>query len=840
MDDGEDDETVLDSQEGEPLHLLSAPSLPATAAQAIAGSAAHVRAANAAIIHNSPFAKPGTSRARPASPYRFWYDHFPDEPYQSTNEVVPWIEAFVKYFDRVIKESVVGAARPARMADQTIVPDGWGGATSKATEWSVHDLQNKLMTQPVQMLSALGLAASEVLGTMLSRIDPTCSPHIIKKVVRLSHYEPITPLKELKANLMGRFISIRGTVVRVSSVKPIVLQMSFVCNNCNESQTLAISDGKYVVPTKCVKYGCKSRSFTPSRGANSETRTADWQKIRIQEKLPDEQVDSGRIPRTVECEVTDDLVDVVTPGDVVSLAGTVKVLSTEEGKRATTQMYYLYIDVNSMVKAASGSIDDIADQGDGNDPGFTKDFVQFSKKDLYGIQEVHEQGNGIFRLVVNSLCPAIFGHELVKAGLVLALFGGRRRAQETIRDIVMRSDPHVLVVGDPGLGKSQMLTAACKVAPRGVYVCGNATTTSGLTVTMCKDSDSGDTALEAGALVLGDQGICCIDEFDKITEYQALLEAMEQQSISIAKAGIVCNLPARTSILAAANPVGGHYNTTRRQTESLIILEISTHCTASTHHISKSKTVSENLRMNGALLSRFDLVFILLDRPDEAMDMFLSEHIMKISGARPGGAMGTGSVASVADVGTLLDRLRVGVDEELDPIPPSLLRKYIAYAKKYVHPRMSEGAAGVLQEFYLTLRRKHRSIDSTPITTRQLESMIRLAEARARAELREQVTEDDARDVIELMKFSLWETYEDEIGQMDFARSQHGTGMSKQAEPKRFVAELSQAARIRGTNRFSYDDLYQIAKDIGLKFDRFGDMIQSLNNHGYLLKKGPR
>ncbi|KAJ3299798.1 DNA replication licensing factor mcm8 [Borealophlyctis nickersoniae] len=579
--------------------------------------------------------------------------------YRNDHDLLPTIQVFIDYF-----QSHHAAVNRPMVGERSIIYVNYEHlrrtVNSDEIEW-------RLKSQPANLLACMAVAADEASLRTANANDVDS-----RIVVRLTHYDDATPLKDLKANLMGKFISVRGTVVRVSSVKPI-------------------------------------------------------------EKLADKQLDSGRVPRTVECELTEDLVDVAVPGDVVSVVGTVKVLATDEGKlkNKTTQMYFLYIDANCLVKA-SGSSSETESGGS----GFTKDFVQFSTKELYGIREIHESPD-VFRLLVNSLCPAIFGHDMVKAGLLLTLLGGRRRGDEEMNEVNIRSDPHVLVVGDPGLGKSQMLSATVKIAPRGVYVCGNTATTSGLTVTMCKDPETGDTALEAGALVLGDRGVCCIDEFDKMTEHQALLEAMEQQSVSIAKAG-------------------------------------------------KAKTVSENLKMGSALLSRFDLVFILLDKPDEEMDMFLSDHIMKIA----------------------------------DSLTPE--------------------AAHVLQKFYLTLRSKYRSADATPITTRQLESMIRLAEARARAELRDQVTQRDAEDVVEIMKFSLWDTYQDELGNLDFQRSQHGSGTSKKGQPKRFIAELHKIAQHTGNSRFTYENLYSISLEMRLRCDAFQDFVDSLNNQGYLLKKGHR
>ncbi|RHZ06358.1 hypothetical protein DYB31_010136 [Aphanomyces astaci] len=293
-----------------------------------------------------------------------------------------------------------------------------------------------------------------------------------------------------------------------------------------------------------------------------------------------------------------------------------------------------------------------------------------------------------------------------------------------------------------------MLRAVSMITPRGVYVGGNTATTTGLTVTMVKDS-SGDYALEAGALVLADQGVCCIDEFDKMAcDYQALLEAMEQQSISIAKAGIVCNLNARTSVIAAANPSGGHYN--------------------------RSRSVSENLKMKAALD---------------------------------------------------------------DPISLYHIRRYIAYARKYIHPQLSQEARQYLQDKYLQMRSDAETAagDGIPITMRQLESLIRLAQARAKIELQDVVTVQHAYDVVEIMQECLLDTYTTEEGHLDFGRS---GGMSLAKKVKAYVARLRKSVAQRNSQLFSMDELLQVANSMALDVDDFRDFVEILRNECFVLKQG--
>ncbi|MBN3315226.1 MCM8 helicase, partial [Atractosteus spatula] len=772
----------------------------------------------------------------PACRYKGWKLYF-SEGYSESSPYVQKIQAFERYciarIELYDKDEI--ERKGSILVDfKDLVQD------TNITE-AIPNLAAELRDMPEKTLDCLGLAVHQVLTKDLERHAtelqeqeglPSGVPPIVNMPyihARIYNYEPLTPLKNLRANLYGKYVALRGTVVRVSNIKPLCTKMAFTCNTCGHIQSLELPDGKFTVPTKCPQTDCRSRSFTPNR-SSPLTLTVDWQTIKVQELMSDDQREAGRIPRTIECELSQGLVDSCVPGDTVTITGIVKV-SSEEGvakHKKDKCMFLLYIDANSISNSKGQKEKDMMES---ESQGA---LIEFSFNDLQTIQKIQAEEN-LLKFMVNSLCPAIYGHvtcivfvcfQLVKAGLILALFGGCQKYVDDKNRISIRGNPHVLVVGDPGLGKSQMLQAVCSVAPRGVYVCGNTTTTSGLTVTLSRDSGSGDYALEAGALVLGDQGLCCIDEFDKMgNQHQALLEAMEQQSISLAKAGIVCSLPARTSIIAAANPVGGHYN--------------------------RAKTVSENLKMGSALLSRFDLVFILLDTPNEDHDHMLSEHVMAMrSGKKEVLSSATVTRNRSQDLNTsaldlfpdkpLSEKLKVQPGESFKPIPHQMLRKYVGYARHYVHPTLTGEAAQVLQEFYLELRKQKYGADSIPITTRQLESLIRLTEARARLELREKATKTDAEDVVEIMKHSLLDTYSDEFGHLDFDRSQLGSGMSNRSQAKKFVTGLNQIAERTYKTMFDVQQLRQIAKELHIQVADFEGFISSLNEQGYLLKKGPK
>jgi DNA helicase MCM8 len=724
---------------------------------------------------------------------------------------------------------------------------------------------------PEEALPCIGLAASRAAEQICDQTGgaplPVTQDHRLWP--RVHNLHPLTPLRSLKGNSVGKFVAVRGTVVRVSNIRQQVTAMHFECAKCGEDFPHIFQDYKFSPPLSCPADKCRSRSFLPRRDT---AHTVDWQKIRVQEIIDqDDDIstrEEGRIPRTIDAELFSDLIDSCIPGDTVTVCGIVRVFSVDgagvggggngaggsaKATKAGKCLYYLYVEANSTISSRKAT-----KRSEVDSMSFEKSGDGVEAAAVHNVIREVVREDDPFAFLVQSSVPSIYGHELVKAGMLLALFGGapkhctgsdgRRSATGTV---AIRRDVHCLVVGDPGLGKSQMLKAFSNIAPRGVYVCGNTTTTAGLTVTVVREA-SGDFALEAGALVLGDMGVCCIDEFDKMgADHGALLEAMEQQSVSVAKAGMLCNLSARTTVIAAANPVGGHYD--------------------------RSKTVCENLKIALPLLSRFDLVFILVDNPDEARDRFISEHVMAMFGMRAGERRNRSEAlsdrrqnegpnlqrrspapgvtekqssdpfwsASARSDGSqpppvleaLADRLRSY--EVKDPLPPSLFRQYITYAKAYVHPELSDGAKSILQGFYLKLRKgaHEQAADTTPITTRQLESLIRLSEARARSVMRTVVTESDARDVIEIMRESMLATLTDETGQVDLSRS---SGMSRSKDARRFVAALHAESQRTRSALFDKGALKRIARSVGIDADgeRFLTLIETINYQGYVTKKG--
>ncbi|EOD12857.1 hypothetical protein EMIHUDRAFT_452085 [Emiliania huxleyi CCMP1516] len=693
-----------------------------------------------------------------------------------------------------------------------------------------------------EILDALALAVHDHL---LERCPPPPEPENLRSRLRAKRLRiraqglaPPTSIRSLKADKIGALVCVRGSVIRVSPLRPLVTAMSFHCPRCGAKCSIPLADGRYEQPAGCPARGCRAKALLANRRQSS---TRDWQKLRLQEVPEPGAADAlaalgaaddsyGRVPRTAEVELTDDLIDCCVPGDHLEVVGIVKSMEVPNdggsgrfggGSNRPRCMYVLYVEAVSVRNTRSSqraSADGAAgaDTSDGSpaaavpaaslgggEEGDAR--LNLTNLDLQAIRDIATSLN-VFELLVGSICPSIFGHEVVKAGLLLALVGGRTRTPSD-RTIGKRSDIHVLVVGDPGMGKSQMLTAVAALAPRGVYVCGNTTSSSGLTVTVVKDSITGDFALEAGALVMGDQGCCCIDEFDKMSsgEHQALLEAMEQQSISVAKAGIVCSLSARTAVLAAANPVGGHYN--------------------------NGKTVAENLKLPPNLLSRFDLLFVLLDRPDSQMDRLLGQHVMALHGGTA--TRGTAGLLADAAPSAWADseaykawksadrgdvpisvRLREGAKAaDGDPVPAHILRKYLSYARQYIQP--------VLRDFYLQLRRDGASAESVPITSRQLESLVRLAEARARLALREDVTVEDARDAIDLVKETVYfDTLADTI--------------------KSFVSCLEKDAHQRADAIFTPSALRQVFDASGLRLpstQSWEDLIDRMNSENYIIKR---
>lgn len=676
------------------------------------------------------------------------------------------------------------------------------------------DFSSDLNESTDETLSCAGLAAHQLITTnllpltssQLSGIESMTKFSLSPIRVRIQEHSPVVNLRSLKQDNYGRLVTVRGTVIRVNSSEVDCSWIAYRCPQCNSEQTIRQTQRfKFIAPTSCKGNGCRARSNFQLIHSSPYTRTTPYQTIRLQESMQsDHRI--GQIPKSIEVELTNDLVDSIGPGDDITLTGIIKVrLEDETGTQASAHKFYIQ------------AITIISNQNNLNVRN-----SEFTERELEVIQQINHEPNP-FNLLVHSLCPSIFGHEMVKAGLILALFGGC--SGEKSSGNKPRTQSHVLMVGDPGIGKSHLLQACANVSPRGIFVCGNSTTNAGLTVSIRQERGSGN-SLEAGALVLADQGVCCIDEFDKMTaNYQSLLQVMEQQTVSIAKAGILVSLPARTCILAAANPSGGHYN--------------------------KSKTVSENLKIGPTLLSRFDLVFILLDRADANLDNLLTAHIQALHANK---SKNTNSLnrrdvqntqASPLSIGqrgegiphesnaSLYERLKLENRQNFNPIPHDVMQKYIGYARKICSPILTDEAKEELKRFYLELRKTNHGVESIPVTTRQLGALIRLTQARARIELSGQATLQHAQDVLAIFRYTMVDLLSTDDGTLQMHRSINGSGMSQATQARKYLQLLQQQRK----TAFSFVELKDVAESGGFQHN-ITQIIDSLNIQGFLIKTG--
>ena len=580
--------------------------------------------------------------------------------------------------------------------------------------------------------------------------------------MRFVNYPDHVALRSLRSRHIGKLIHINGIMMRASEVKPLLVQAMFLCRICQTEIPQPQEEGRYTEPPLCPVCAKK----TPMRLIPQKSQFKDWQKVRIQESP--EELPPGQMPRSVDVILEGDIVDISRPGELVKVTGTLQTspdFSRRGGKLAT---FNVFIEANGV---------EIAEK--------EYEQLEISEEDEKQIKELAEDPY-VHERIYASIAPSIKGHEQIKESIALLLFGG---VGKTLPDGTrLRGKSNILMIGDPGTGKSQILKFVAGLAARGLYTSGKGTTAAGLTAAVVHDTESGAMTLEAGALVLSDQGIACIDEFDKMdpNDRTAIHEAIEQHTVSIAKAGIVATLNARTSILAAANPTLGRYES--------------------------SLSVQDNIRLPFTILSRFDLIWILVDTVEATRDRELAQFILDMHQMK-----------------------KTRGQTKSSPIAPDFLKKYIGYSNRYVIPQLTPEAAEVIENFYVDLRKSAEGGASpVPITARQLESLVRLSEARAKMALRSKVSKEDAQAAIRLMEESLRMVALDRVtGKIDIDRLVSKMSASQRSSSD-IIIKAIRDMEAEGTSTVNKDALIQRAVSMGLPRERAEEVIDKLLAEGIL------
>jgi len=518
-------------------------------------------------------------------------------------------------------------------------------------------------------------------------------------------------IREIRAKHLDQLIWIEGIVRQASEVRPQVVNAKFECPNCGAVLSVLQIERKFREPNRC------SCSWKGTFKLLSK-EMVDTQRLVIEES-PDT-LEGGEQPRRINVFLKEDLVDPrmeerTTPGSKVRIYGVLKEVPVPLPTGAISTRYDIALEANNIIPLEE-----------------TFDDLSISEDETKEILEIAADPN-VFRRLWESISPSIYGFESVKQAVLLQLFGGIKKIKSDGGST--RGDMHVLLVGDPGVAKSVLLKFISTIAPKGRYVSGKSASAAGLTAAVVKDEFLRGWSLEAGALVLSNKGLVCVDEIEKMTEQDrsAMHEALEQQSVTVSKANIHATLRSETTVLAAGNPKMGRFD--------------------------PYTPIPQQIDISPALLSRFDIIFILRDLPNKSQDEAIASHV--------------------------LSEHKQGVIR--DVIEPRLLRKYISYARKHYKPKLSEEAVEEIKEFYVRLRNQSTRGDSEikpiPMTARQLEGIIRLSEAYAKMRLSKEVTREDARHGIELMRASLTQVgYDEENQSFDIDKITTGITSSKRSK----------------------------------------------------------
>ena len=643
------------------------------------------------------------------------------------------------------------------------------------------DVANYTLNNPTLSLKC----AEDAIKRMVSHALTNPFIHFrIKSLPRDSRIE----IRKLRAKHLGTFVSVEGLVRKATEVRPRVTVAEFECVRCGHRTVIEQEGMLFHEPLECSKEdgGCgRGTGSTKFRLLTDPSKFVDTQKIEIQE--PPEGLRGGAQPERLVGYIEDDLSGRISPGDRMILNGILR--SQQKGGQVKSTLFEIHLDINS-IEYEEHEYEE----------------VLITPEDELRIREF-AQSTDIFEKIIASISPTIYGYEQEKEALALQLFGGVGKVMDDGTRI--RGDIHIALIGDPGTAKSQILRYMAQLAPRGIYTSGKSSSAAGLTAAAVKDEfGEGRWTLEAGALVLADKGLACIDELDKMNDQDrsSIHESLEQGTISVAKAGITATLQSRCAVLGAANPKYGRFD--------------------------ESRNIAEQIDLPPALLSRFDAIFTMTDRPDSEQDRNVAAHILKAH------RRGEVKLLESPELMTLVDTAEImrnsgGLVPAMDR---DFLRKYVAYSKR-ITPIMSDEAVRTLEGYYVSIRKLGEGEEaSVPITARQLEALIRMSEASARARLSPIVIMEDANRAIKIVEYYLGKVAS-EGGRRDIDLIATGTSRSQREQIyvlRSLVQQLSDERR-----GVSAEELIQKAGSENIPEDRVRALLKRLSDAGEIYSPQP-